>query len=366
MRELTDPELALCRKDKGRAVELKAQGNACFSKKEFRQALGFYSQALRNVPICSDEVDVNLVVAIYVNRASTMHKLGLLEECLRDCDRAIAVSPHYVKAWYRRGMVNASLKNYSSAIHDLEAALSMEVTSSGKNNIKRELQLILQKHGNMIESRISNGDHKDAELPHTGQLHKVVLECMSTTDKGRGMFSPNDISPASLVHVEEPFAAIITKSCRETHCHFCFSEAPADVVFCPLCTVPIYCSKRCMEQAVGQISWNQDSGLELNQAMGLAKLRMTSTSCKPSSSRQIAEHKHECGGVHWAAVLPSDIVLAGRIMSLYIEKRMLAGKGSAMSGPNLDLVHHYDQDSSASKLESHIYAIVLFLCLQNY
>jgi hypothetical protein len=44
MRELTDPELALCRKDKGRAVELKAQGNACFSKKEFRQALGFYSQ----------------------------------------------------------------------------------------------------------------------------------------------------------------------------------------------------------------------------------------------------------------------------------------------------------------------------------
>jgi SET and MYND domain-containing protein 4 len=122
-------------------------------------------------------------------------KLGLLEECLRDCDRAIAVSPHYVKvvgkfkllfcfhllevamkihfapefqAWYRRGMVNASLKNYSSAIHDLEAALSMEVTSSGKNNIKRELQLILQKHGNMIESRISNGDHKDAELPHTG------------------------------------------------------------------------------------------------------------------------------------------------------------------------------------------------------
>jgi SET and MYND domain-containing protein 4 len=65
-------------------------------------------------------------------------------------------------------MVNASLKNYSSAMHDLEAALSMEVTSSGKNNIKQELQLILQKHGNMIESRISNGDQKDAELPHTG------------------------------------------------------------------------------------------------------------------------------------------------------------------------------------------------------
>lgn len=194
---------------------------------------------------------------------------------------------------------------------------------------------------------------------------------------------------------------IIMKSCRETHCHFCFSEAPADVVFCPLCTIPIYCSKRCLEQAVGQISGNQDSP-EWNQAMDLANLSITSTSCKPSSSRHIAEHRHECGGVHWAAVLPSDVVLAGRIMSWYIEKRMLAGKGSAMFGPDLvspliclqefpfsgavdccstgnvtlranqinlllqDLVHHYDQGSQASKLESHIYAIVLFLCLQNY
>ena len=44
MRELTDPELALCHKDKGRAVELKGNGNACFSRREFREALGFYSQ----------------------------------------------------------------------------------------------------------------------------------------------------------------------------------------------------------------------------------------------------------------------------------------------------------------------------------
>ena len=44
MRELTDPELALCRKDKGRAVELKGKGNACFSRRDFSEALGFYSQ----------------------------------------------------------------------------------------------------------------------------------------------------------------------------------------------------------------------------------------------------------------------------------------------------------------------------------
>ncbi|CAN6293007.1 unnamed protein product [Urochloa humidicola] len=319
MRELTDPELALCRKDKGRAVELKGQGNACFSRREFGEALRFYSQALRHVPINSDGMDVNLVSAIYVNRASTMHKLGLLKESLRDCNRAVTISPNYSKAWYRKGMVKASLKKYSSAIHDLDAALSMEVTSLGKSNIERELKWILQKHENVNEPEASNCDSKDADLPLEGQLHKVIIESVSTPDKGRGMVSTDDILPASLVHVEDPLAAIIMKPFRETHCHFCFSEAPADVVFCPLCTIPIYCSKR-----------------------------------------------HECGGAHWAAVLPADIVLAGRIMSRDIEKRMLSGKSVAISGPNLDLVHHYDQHSPANKLESQIYAIVLLLCLQNH
>jgi len=156
------------------------------------------------------------------------------------------------------------------------------------------------------------------------------------------------------------------KSSRETHCHFCFNEAPADVVFCPLCTIPIYCSKRCQEQAVGDISCNQDTYLEYDgHAMSLAKLSVTS-SCKSPSSKLFAEHRHECGGAHWAAVLPADIVLAGRMMAQDIEKKMLYGKNVAISGPNLDLVHHYDHHSSANKLESQIYAIVLLLCLQNH
>ncbi|KAF8672483.1 hypothetical protein HU200_049697 [Digitaria exilis] len=366
MRELTDPELALCRKDKGRAVELKGQGNACFSRREFGEALRFYSQALRHAPINSDGIDVNLVSAIYVNRASTMHKLGLFKESLRDCDRAIAVSHNYSKAWYRKGMVNASLKNYSSAVRDLEVALHEEMTSLGKSNIEQELKSILQKQENIGEVGTSSCDSMGADLPLAGQPQKIIIESISTPNKGRGMTSTDDIPPASLVHVEDPMAAIIMKSSRETHCHFCFDEAPADIVFCPSCTIPIYCSKRCQEQAGGDISCNQDAHLEYNgHAMTLAKLSITS-SCKSPSSKVFAEHRHECGGAHWAAVLPADIVLAGRIMAQYIEKRVLYGKNVSISSTKLDLVHHYDQHSPANKLESQIYAIVLLSCLQNH
>ena len=136
---------------------------------------------------------------------------------------------------------------------------------------------------------------------------------------------------------------IILKSCRETHCHYCFSEAPADPVFCPLCTIPVYCSKRCQEQAVGGISCNQDTSLKSNSnGLDLEKLSITSTRRKAPNSKQIAEHRHECGGAHWAAVLPADIVLAGRIMAQYIDRRMLTGKSTAISGPNLVILFSYE------------------------
>ena len=72
------------------------------------------------------------------------------------------------QAWYRKGMVKASLKNYSSAIHDLEVALSMEMTSVGKSNIEQELKFMLQKQENVNEVGTSDCDSKDADLPFAG------------------------------------------------------------------------------------------------------------------------------------------------------------------------------------------------------
>ena len=64
--------------------------------------------------------------------------------------------------------MNASLKNYSSAMHDLEVALGMELTSSGKSNIEQELKLILLKHRNVNELGRSSSDCKNVRSPHTG------------------------------------------------------------------------------------------------------------------------------------------------------------------------------------------------------
>ena len=48
------------------------------------------------------------------------------------------------KAWYRRGKANIKSKSYGEAVHDLEVALTLEISSSGKNQIEKDIFLALK------------------------------------------------------------------------------------------------------------------------------------------------------------------------------------------------------------------------------
>ncbi|MCD7453859.1 hypothetical protein HAX54_022355 [Datura stramonium] len=366
IKDLTDPSMALCCKDRIAALEAKLKGNGCFSKGEYPNALLFYSQALRLAPVDMDDMKINLVALLYVNRASTLQKMGLLLECLRDCSRALRVSPCYAKAWFRRGKANISLGKFEDAIRDLNISLKVEISSSGKRQIEAELTTALDKFKEMGSSGKKTNQNQ-SEVPD--EPDQVKLQCLLTTTKGRGMFCVDDVSEASLVHKEDPYAAIILKKCRETHCHFCFNELPADAISCASCSIPLYCSDRCQIQAGGQKfdrSSKSFSGLEgladdLKNYMSNVVLAGAST----LDTEHIAEHRHECQGFHWPLILPSEVVLAGRIIVKAIEQKGRASADSDLIG-FLDLSHNYLQLPPESKLEMHIYSIILLHCLQHF
>lgn len=144
--DLTDPETSLCRKNKEAALESKRKGNECFSKGDYSNALIFYSQALRVAPTSANDTEKNLVAMLYVNRASVLHRMGLLVECVRDCNRALVICSSYAKAWYRRGKANVSLKNYEDAVRDLHVAMNMEPSLTGRRQIENELKLMSDPH----------------------------------------------------------------------------------------------------------------------------------------------------------------------------------------------------------------------------
>ncbi|KMT17392.1 hypothetical protein BVRB_2g038470 isoform A [Beta vulgaris subsp. vulgaris] len=356
LQDLTNPQLGLCAKNKEDALELKFKGNACFSSCDYSQATRFYSQALRVAPMDVDN-DNKLVATLYVNRASSFHKMNLLVESLRDCSRALSISPRYAKAWYRRGKVNTSLLNYEDAICDLKVALDFEGTCGGKRQIENDLKLIAERKKTESSFRELTGK----EQLVIDELPQGKLQCVSTPTKGRGMSSLCDMPPASLLHKEEAYAAIISKSFRDTHCHFCFNELPPDSVPCTSCSISLYCSEHCQLQAGGQVSRSYLSNKETEHILSgeLQKYfsKVTLESHLDSGVEFFSEHGHECHGVNWPVVLPTEVVLAGRILVKLLELKE--------NSKDLDLYHNYVHLPPESKVELHVYSIVLLYCLHS-
>lgn len=365
VRDLAGQESGLCAKNIDSALELKQKGNQYYLSGDYSHALSCYTKALRVAPMDANDKDRNLVATLYVNRASVLQKRDHLVECLQDCNRAVQICPSYAKAWYRRGKVNVSLENHDDAVHDLTIAKNRESSLAGKKQIESELKIILDQ-----SNRTSNKvvQHTKNNLRVSEESVQVQLQCVTTPDKGRGITSQYDIPEGSLVHSEEPYAVTISKHCRETHCHYCLNELPADAIPCTSCSIPLYCSRRCRGQAGGQVFKNCPMERNINDSVfdNLEEYisQITLDNDFYPEDEHIFEHKHECKGVHWPVILPSDVVLAGRVLVKSVQKN-----GVSMDVPNLlgklELSHNYSQVSSESKLESHIYAIVLLYCLQH-
>ncbi|KAG6416010.1 hypothetical protein SASPL_123431 [Salvia splendens] len=442
VRDLTDPLVALCGKNKEAALEAKAKGNQCFTDGDYSNALQFYSQALRSAPMDAEDNERNLVATLYLNRASSLHvsfkvmiifkpsmllfstvlyhlvhwddfsaylvfgKLGLFLESLQDCNRGLILSPVYAKVmilgsdtsylyfcfcpctastWFRRAKANSSLGYYEDAINDFGVSMEIETSLSGKRQIENELNQLVDQ--SRLRTSAIEKQHDCSAVSEklilqflqfaqinsrsymTDEPLQVELQCVSTPNKGRGMISLTNIPMASLIHKEDPHGAIILKHCRETHCAFCFKELQADTVPCVSCSIPLYCSLKCQVQAGGEdfLKYKAKYRFKLDLSDDLERhiRNVTSPSFSSPDVKHFAEHRHECQGMHWPAVLPSDVVLAGRVIVKHIEEQAYGGLDHNVH-KILDLCQNYGQLSSDTKLEFHVYSIILLCCLQRF
>ncbi|XP_030536622.1 uncharacterized protein LOC115745292 isoform X2 [Rhodamnia argentea] len=361
MRDLVDPERCVCSKNKDAALDAKQKGYHCFSSADFSGALTFYSQALIVAPFDARDKDKNLVSVLYLNRAVVLYKLGFITECLRDCNRALQISPGYAKAWYWRGKTNASSENYKDATADFHVAHLMETSLGGKRQIECEMKILQVQ---FTRTSGSSTQHDENTFRISDDPLEVKVKSIVMPHKGRGMASVGEIPPSYLVHNEEPYAAVILKNCRDRYCHYCFNELPLDVVPCSFCAIPRYCSEHCQLKAGGHRSRHniEDVGLHVEVPTEIENhiREVTSETGEEKILEHFPEHRHECQDANWPAVLPHEVVLAGRmVVKSLVQRRDLAEIKA------LDLSYRYTELAVEVKLELCIYAIVLLVCLQH-
>lgn len=126
---------------------------------------------------------------------------------------------------------------------------------------------------------------------------------------------------------------VVSKSARDTHCHFCFEILPADPVPCSACSIPLYCSELCRNTAKGCSASHDSKYSHANGKLSRECLELGNPSASPSTQLpqsgncqlqsegnskcpfpRLGEHIPECGGASWSAVLPTEAVLGARML----------------------------------------------------
>lgn len=98
--------------------ELKAKGNACFTKGAFQEAVDFYNRAI-------DAASDNAV--LYSNRSAALLRLGRVSEARADAEQCLSLRPDWEKAHYRLGAVWEQEGNLDEVSRHIMRSASVEI-----------------------------------------------------------------------------------------------------------------------------------------------------------------------------------------------------------------------------------------------
>ncbi|EGY18027.1 hypothetical protein VD0002_g4258 [Verticillium dahliae] len=99
------------------ATALKNQGNKAFAEHDWPTAISFYTQA----------IDLNDKEPTYfTNRAQAHIKAESYGYAIADCDKAIALNPKLVKAYFRRGLAHTAIIRPKEALKDFRECIRID------------------------------------------------------------------------------------------------------------------------------------------------------------------------------------------------------------------------------------------------
>lgn len=108
--------------DRLKAEELKTQGNAKMTEKNYEEAIRLYGEAIAVAP--------NNAI-YFANRAAAHSQLSNHEQAVADSKAAIAIDPKYIKAYSRLGLAYFALGKYQEAIDEgYQKALQLDPTNT--------------------------------------------------------------------------------------------------------------------------------------------------------------------------------------------------------------------------------------------
>lgn len=104
------------------ATQHKNDGNVCFKKGKYDEAIKHYDLAIAECPT-SSPVDLS---TFYQNRAAAYEQLKKWSAVRDDCTKALELNARYIKALHRRARANECLNEFFASLEDITATCILE------------------------------------------------------------------------------------------------------------------------------------------------------------------------------------------------------------------------------------------------
>ena len=203
-------------------ADYKADGNAAFKNKEYRQAVEAYSKGISE---CTEETDISFKRDLHRNRAIVNTYLHRFEQAYTDGIEALIPDCNgeevklNVKALYRAGRALYGLGDYAKAKDIFERLLALAPDDKdGLEQISQTTARIQESEtGDYDFTAMSNSVTKShKQLNHASFTNKTDIR--SSQSKGRGLFATTAIKAGELVLVEKAFSVVFASELgNETH-----------------------------------------------------------------------------------------------------------------------------------------------------
>jgi len=144
-----DPTLVQTPNDKlDEANCLKVNGNKAMARKQYLEAIGLYSKALRLAPAGPQSH------VYFSNRAAALCYLERYEEAELDAERALALHPEFGKAHARLGLSRYFLKDYHGAVEAYESASAYDPDNESNRIYLAKAKLKLGRRQSVAEGSV--------------------------------------------------------------------------------------------------------------------------------------------------------------------------------------------------------------------
>ena len=183
----------------GNPEELKVKGNDALAKKNYDQAVYYYSQAIQ---LKGDNA------VYYSNRAAAYSYLGKDDLAKADCLEALDIDATYVKAYTRLGLAETNLGHLEAAVEAYEKALQLDPTNE---SIQTSLAQVQRKLTSPSASSAGGfpggpGGLDFASILQNPQLMKMAAEMARNGGLAELMKNPNVAQMAQSMLGKDPEA----------------------------------------------------------------------------------------------------------------------------------------------------------------